>query len=419
MSRDAELRKQAAYNALWKVVSYGFPEVLIILVALLYTSSRGLQDVVAPLAPFYPYAVFVAGALLGWRFHRSRLLFALLLLTLADRTVVHFAAGHGLARDRVVFQAVAFLLPLNLAALPLTPERGFVTPPGLVRLAIILGQVALVGALDRALPAVTAAALHAKLLPHWLFAWTELSDPALVAFFVSAGLVIAGQLLAPTQTGRSFAWALMPAFIGLSVVRPGNPGFSTFYLATAALILIFAVVEASYHMAYQDGLTGLPARRALNEAMLRLGGQYSVAMIDVDHFKRINDRHGHDVGDQVLKMIAAKLGQVGGGGKAYRYGGEEFAVIFAGKTAAECLPDVEALRRTVEDTRFILRARFRSKRKKEKVLTDRGPGERVPVTISIGVAEKNERHGKSDLVVKAADRALYRAKDGGRNQVQT
>ena len=225
--------------------------------------------------------------------------------------------------------------------------------------------------------------------------------------------------MAPTQTGRSFAWALIPTFLGLSTVRPGNPGFTTFYLATAALILIVAVVEASYHMAYQDSLTGLPARRALNEALLRLGGHYTVAMLDVDHFKRINDHHGHDVGDQVLKMIAAKLAQVTGGGKAYRYGGEEFAVIFAGRGAEECLPDLEGLRQTVEDTRFILRARFRSKKKKEKVLTDRGPGQRVPVTISIGVAEKNERHTKWDQVVKAADRALYRAKEGGRNQVQT
>ena len=162
----------------------------------------------------------------------------------------------------------------------------------------------------------------------------------------------------------------------------------------------------------------MPARRALNEALLRLGGQYSVAMIDVDHFKRINDRHGHDVGDQVLRMIAAKLAQVPGGGKAYRYGGEEFAVIFAGRGGEECVPDLDKLRTIVEDTRFILRARFRSKKKKEKVLTDRGPGERVPVTISIGVAEKTERHAKSDQVIKSADRALYRAKDGGRNQVR-
>ncbi len=406
------------FEAVWKVLSYGLPEAPIILAALIYTHAKWLQDLVAPLAPFFPYAVFGAGVLLGWRFHRSRLLFALLLVTLADRTLLYFAVGHDLARDRVVLQAIGVLLPLNLAALTLTAERGVLTPPGLARFALVLGQLALVAILDREAAGATATLLHTRLLPQWLFGWTSLADPALLAFFVAGGLVAAAQLMSPTQTGRSFAWALIPTFLGLSTVRPGNPGFSTFYLATAALILIVAVAEASYHMAYQDSLTGLPARRALNEALLRLGGQYTVAMLDVDHFKRINDHHGHDVGDQVLKMIAAKLAQVGGGGKAYRYGGEEFAVIFAGRGAESCLPDLEALRQMVDDTRFILRARFRSKKKKEKVLTDRGPGQRVPVTISIGVAEKNERHTKWDQVVKAADRALYRAKEGGRNQVQ-
>ena len=419
MPRAANPQRPVAYDLLWKIVSKGLPEVPIILAAILYTQSRSLQNLVAPLAPFYPYAVFGAGVLIGWRFHRSRLLFALLLLTLADRTLLHFATTHALVQDRVVFQAIGVLLPLNLAALALTAERGVLTPPGLARFALILGQLVLVAILDRQAPGATAALLHTRLLPQWLFAWSSLADPALLAFLVAGGLLAAAQLMAPTQTGRSFAWALIPTFLGLSTVRPGNPGFTTFYLATGALILIVAVVEASYHMAYQDSLTGLPARRALNEALLRLGGQYTVAMLDVDHFKRINDQHGHDVGDQVLKMIAAKLAQVTGGGKAYRYGGEEFAVIFAGRGAEECLPDLEGLRQTVEETRFILRARFRSKKKKEKVLTDRGPGQRVPVTISIGVADKNERHTKWDQVVKAADRALYRAKEGGRNQVQT
>jgi diguanylate cyclase (GGDEF)-like protein len=406
------------YATLWKIVSRGLPEVPIILAAIIYTHTQWLQTLLAPLAPFYPYAVFGAGILIGWRFHRSRLLFALLLLALADRTLVYFAAGHGLARDRVVLQAIGVLLPLNLASLPLTSERGFLTPPGLARLAVILGQLVAVSFLDRETPGATAALLHTQLLPTWLFTWTSLADPALLAFFVAGGLVLAVQLMSPTSTGRSFAWALVPTFLGLSVVRTGNAGFSTFYLATAALILIVAVVEASYHMAYQDSLTGLPARRALNEALLRVGGLYTVAMLDVDHFKRINDRHGHDVGDQVLKMIASKLAQVGGGGKAYRYGGEEFAVIFPGRSAEDCVPDLEAVRQLVEDTRFILRSRFRSKKKKEKVLTDKGPGERVPVTISIGVAEKTDRHAKWEQVVKAADRALYRAKEGGRNQVK-
>lgn len=418
------MRQKAQEKPVWqdllrKLTAFGLPEIPIILGAVIYTQSQGLQRLLGGLMVFYPYAMFVAGVLLGWRFHRSRLMFALLLLTLVDRAALHAAIPKVLGRQDVVFQAAAFLLPLNLAALALTAERGFLTPPGLVRLGIILGQLAFVAILSRGAAGPAAALLHAKLLPETWFGWTRVAHPGLLAFFVSAGLMATGQLLSPTQTGRSFFWSLVPAFLAVTAVRPGNPGFSTFYLATSALILIVAVVEASYHMAYQDSLTGLPARRALNEALLRLGGHYSVAMVDVDHFKRINDSHGHDVGDQVLKMVAAKLALVTGGGKAYRYGGEEFAVIFPGRGAEECVPDLEALRKLVEDTRFILRSRIRSKRRKEKILAEKGPGERVPVTVSIGVAEKEDRHAKVDQVVKAADRALYRAKDGGRNQVRT
>jgi diguanylate cyclase (GGDEF)-like protein len=395
------------------------PEFPILAAALIYTHSTGLQKLIGPIAFFYPYGVFGAGVLLGWRFRRSRLLFALLLLTLVDRTLLDLAAGRGISPDLVAFQAMAFLLPLNLAALALTAERGFLTPPGLAHLGIILAQLAVVAILARGAPGAAAAVLQANLLPPRLFGWTPIGHLALLAFFVSLALIVASQLLAPTQAGQSFFWSLIAAFLGLSAVRPASPGFASFYFATSALILIVAVVEASYHMAYQDSLTGLPARRALNEALLRLGSQYTVAMVDVDHFKRINDSHGHDVGDQVLRMVAAKLAQVGGGGKAYRYGGEEFAVIFAGKSAEACLPDLEALRKTVEDAKFILRSRIRSRRRKEKIVADKGPGKRVPVTVSIGVAEKEQRHTKSDQVVKAADRALYRAKDGGRNQVRT
>src|SRR2546430_16159744 len=71
-----------------------------------YTHTDWLQSLLGRLAPFYPYAVFGAGVLLGWRFHRSRLLFALLLVTLADRTLLHFTVGQGLARHPVVLQEI-------------------------------------------------------------------------------------------------------------------------------------------------------------------------------------------------------------------------------------------------------------------------------------------------------------------------
>src|SRR5438093_10306442 len=112
---------------------------------------------------------------------------------------------------------------LNLAALALTAERGFVTPPGLVRLAIIGLQIAAVALLDRTMPGPTAALLHLRLLPPSLVGWTPLADPALLAFLLAFGLQIAGQLMSPTHTQRSYLWALAAAFLGLNALSPGNP----------------------------------------------------------------------------------------------------------------------------------------------------------------------------------------------------
>jgi hypothetical protein len=79
------------------------------------------------------------------------------------------------------------------------------------------------------------------------------------------------------------------------------------YFAAAAFILAASVVETSYLLAYHDELTTLPSRRAFHEALLRLQPPYSIAMVDIDHFKRCNDTYGHDTGDEVLRMVASRL----------------------------------------------------------------------------------------------------------------
>nr|BFE93546.1 hypothetical protein GCM10020185_40820 [Pseudomonas brassicacearum subsp. brassicacearum] len=121
------------------------------------------------------------------------------------------------------------------------------------------------------------------------------------------------------------------------------------------LMIAAAVAHEAYQMAFRDELTGLPGRRALNERMQRLGRNYVLAMSDVDHFKKFNDTHGHDVGDQVLRLVASKLSKIGGGGRAYRYGGEEFALVFAGKTIDECMPHLEVIRQSIETYAIQLR----------------------------------------------------------------
>ena len=115
------------------------------------------------------------------------------------------------------------------------------------------------------------------------------------------------------------------------------------------------MTRSIYDMAYRDELTGLPGRRALNERLKGLGKHYSIAMMDVDHFKKFNDVYGHDIGDEVLKMVAKHIGGITGGGTAYRYGGEEFCVVFPGRNIDYCKPFLEAVRGSIENYRMRVR----------------------------------------------------------------
>jgi GGDEF domain-containing protein len=182
-----------------------------------------------------------------------------------------------------------------------------------------------------------------------------------------------------------------------------------------------SVLETSYAMAYKDDLTGLPSRRALMRDLDGTGGTYSAGMVDVDHFKKFNDRYGHDVGDQVLRMVAARLAKAPGGGRAYRYGGEEFTILFPGKPLQESLPHLNAARRSVEEAVFTLRSWRRPRKKPVDPGAWRVGGKqesrRLSVTVSIGVADSTGNDGSPEAVLKKADQALYRAKNAGRNRV--
>jgi diguanylate cyclase (GGDEF)-like protein len=208
-----------------------------------------------------------------------------------------------------------------------------------------------------------------------------------------------------------FIWALITALIAIARFDPGQG--QSFFLSVAGFILVVSVIEASHALAYRDELTGLPGRRALNEDLLRLGRVYTLAMLDIDHFKQFNDRYGHATGDEVLRMVASRLARVGGGGKAYRYGGEEFTIVFAGRGLDEAREHLEAVRESVAAGGFCLRNQPRPAKAPRQ--PKRGQPQTVAVTISIGAAE----HGAetAEELIKAADKKLYKAKQTGRNRV--
>ena len=389
------------------------PEVPILVAAALLLTMPALRGTANGLATLFPFTVAAAALLLGWRFNRSRLVFALALLALTEYLLLK---GVAVPRDRFYFHAITFLLPINLALVALLPERGTLTPAGLVRWVLLGVQVLVVVFLAQSFPDKALKFLTARLLPARFTTWTPVSQPSIIAFIAIGALLFMAWLREPQSPVRGYCYALIAVFAALSwpAVGPGRE----ILLATAGLILVIAVIEASYMMAYRDGLTELPGRRALNEALPRLSGQFSVAMVDVDHFKRFNDTYGHDAGDHVLRLVAARLAQAPGGGTAYRYGGEEFALVFPGKGQDECLPHLEELREIVETSRFTMRRRFRPRVKPKN---DKGKKSRqaITITVSIGVAERNHRHASADQVVQAADKALYRAKEAGRNRVST
>ncbi len=167
-------------------------------------------------------------------------------------------------------------------------------------------------------------------------------------------------------------------------------------------------LSSSYFLAYRDELTGLPSRRALYQTSLSLGRKYSVAMMDIDHFKKFNDTYGHDIGDQVLKLVASQLAKVKSGGRVFRYGGEEFTVIFPRKQAEQTLQELETLRQAIADYQMVIRQPVRvgkDGRKMKKSANTKS----VSVTISIGVATRLPKQN-FEQVMKAADKKLYQAK---------
>ena len=127
-----------------------------------------------------------------------------------------------------------------------------------------------------------------------------------------------------------------------------------------------------------------------------------------------------DQRDQVLKMVGARIAAVKGGGKPYRYGGEEFTVIFPRKDLKEVTPHLEELRQAIGSYQLWIRGEDRPQEAelgKTKRSGGAASGKSVSVTVSIGVAASSEELRSPTEVIKAADKALYRAKQRGRNQI--
>jgi diguanylate cyclase (GGDEF)-like protein len=369
----------------------------------------------APLEPWRtvlaasPPVTLGAAALLGLLFNRGRVVLAALALGVAGGIARWAAIDPGAVSSRTTRELTLGLLALGLAVLGLLGERGRLGRRSAWRALPILAPLLLAAGWTRPGTSESAAWVRERLDTALLLGL----DAATIATAVAGATLIVALVRWGTPIEAALAGALAVLVFALADTAAHHVDA---YLAAGGVVLALGVILESHRLAFHDELTGLPGRRALNEALPALGGRYAIAMVDVDHFKKFNDDHGHDVGDQILRLVASRLRSVGGGGQPFRYGGEEFAVVFPGSGREQVVEPLEALRATIEATRLTLRGKGRPRKKPAKTPRRRGTKD-VAVTVSIGVAESDERRPTPQDVIEAADRALYRAKEKGRNQV--
>lgn len=360
-----------------------------------------------------PYLAMGIAALISLQFGRSRLFFCCL------ASIVFYAAVQSQA---AYLERAASCFIICVGWLLWRPDKGFSPLNG----AITALEITLFSLVSWLLIPEIEIALSPVLGD--IFSLLYALGPAISAHYspsqillVAAVSVISFVRLLILPTNNQVALFVMMTGFCL-IIANSSPSFVQLVLVGLSVIFIVATLIDSFNMAFRDELTGIPSRRAMMQYIQTLGRKYIVVMSDIDHFKKFNDTHGHDVGDQVLKLVASKLQRVTGGGKAFRFGGEEFVIIFPRKTLEEVTPHVEVLRQMIASYPIVLRSDDRpQKPPKEdaKKQSSKTKNKTVMVTCSFGLAEKTAELAQFEQVMKEADVALYAAKKAGRNCVKT
>lgn len=392
----------------------------------LYTKTGGMTKPQLEFIRVSPYVVFAIGAIISWKFNRSRDFFVILILAFSLAAMDHMPK---LLKEPVqeagIYAIVCFMIPANIAMFSFFRERGIVSLWGCIRMAVVVGQALLAYWILDSGQQEPIRLLRSPILPADLQSVTPIPQGPLILFAAAFATLVFKQVSSRSTQEISHIGVLCGVFAATHMhTGSGQPDvvFGPILFAASGIVLVVSIIQDSYSMAFSDELTGLPSRRALKQDMMKLGINYAMAMLDVDHFKKFNDTYGHDTGDEVLKLVAAEMRGVTGGGKSYRYGGEEFTILFPGKSIAEVLPHLEELREKISKRAFTLRQPGRKKGKASKRGargrgTKSGKTKQIYITVSIGVSQKSDKYKTPDAVMKSADTALYRAKKKGRNCV--
>lgn len=331
-------------------------------------------------------------------------------------TTIQLGLQQPLAHEAVsqLYEALPVWLSVSALLLAFVKKPLLLTGKGIVTfiaigsfpLALLLQPVASVFILLSPVDILTLPSFQQNVLPAGLLLWT-----------IAMGGIWATYLL--YKTASAFAWSQWGAWLALMIflLAVQHQHASTWASLAVAAGLLLALADQMLKLAYIDELTGLPQRRALMSQLQHLRKRSAVCMLDVDHFKKFNDRYGHEVGDQVLRLLGNIL-KSHGGFKAYRYGGEEFTLVFSHNDDEKLKHVLESVRGQVASYPLKLRepSRPANKRKGKEERGNKSQSKTVKVTVSLGATVK-QTDDTPDSLLKRADENLYAAKKAGRNRV--
>ena len=363
--------------------------------ALMIVYDKEIPKMIFTLIPYLFYGISILVLWVSWHFNRNRFIFIMLPLLFIHIGFEYLSAPKASA----LFLYSSLLYPLHLIIFLLLRERGLFSIWGIFKILFFIFEIALVLYLVYFPSEVINAYLNIKM---FTFSSYPLKDMAVAVgifvLFVLISLVLFNRYLIYNSTFLVIALTFYVGFYFLKIPHANELSFMAI-----GVIVFGLLIRESYRLAFYDELTSLPGRRALVEDMAKLGMKYSLAMIDIDFFKKFNDTYGHDTGDEVLKMVASKLAQISGGGKAYRYGGEEFVLLFPSKGSDDAYLHTDILRDTIAKSPFSVRNKKSFKN--------------IYINISAGVVQNTQKDKDPFAVMKRADNALYKAKEAGRNKV--
>lgn len=207
--------------------------------------------------------------------------------------------------------------------------------------------------------------------------------------------------------------------VGKGAIDSETGIFNAFSFSVMGFVFLYSLYRMYWEKVYIDELTAIPNRRAFDEYLKKLGRKYTIAMIDIDHFKKFNDTYGHTEGDNVLRFVAKHIADEADG-PVFRYGGEEFSVVYKGMFVKQVFHILDHMREDLASKIFYLRTSEeirKSKTKKDRRNT-RSYKKTAKVSISIGVANKTPSRKEPHDVIMIADKALYKAKENGRNRCE-